>query len=201
MALVIGLCGGIGSGKTVASDHFAELGVPIIDTDVIAREIVLPGKPALNALVKEFGQVILKNNELDRGKLRELAFQSQASKAKLDAITHPAIRTETLAQIQQANSDYCLVVIPLLNAESSFMQGLDRVLVVTAGENTKIERVKQRSGLAKEEVLRIMATQLSDSERLKFADDVIENNSTLEHVYAEVEKLHQQYLTLSANKT
>lgn len=196
--LVIGLSGGIGSGKTVASDHFASLGVPIIDTDLIARQIVEPGKPALAALVAHFGpEITQKNGHLDRSALRELAFASPANKAKLDSITHPAIRQETLTQIQQHQSAYCIVVVPLLTADSPFRQVMERVLIVTAEQEIKIKRVKKRSGLSREDILRIMATQLSDEARLAFADDVIENNTSLAHVYAEVEGLHQVYLALA----
>jgi len=200
MSYVIGLTGGIGSGKTVASDHFATLGVPIIDTDIIAREIVEPGKPALSELANAFGQTILTDNgALDRAALRELAFTNSENKNKLDAITHPAIRVETFLQIQRANYPFCIVVIPLLSDDSAFSELLDRICVVTADHNTKVERVKQRSKLSSDEVERIMQTQLTDEQRLAFADDVIENNGTIKDAQFEVEKLHQLYLDLSAS--
>lgn len=199
---VIGLSGGIGSGKTVASDHFATLGIDVVDTDVIARQIVLPGKPALLALVDEFGQeILLENGELNRAELRSIAFSSNEAKAKLDAITHPAIRTETLQQIKQCNSSYCIVVVPLLSSDSPFRTIMQRILIVTAEQEVKIERVKKRSNLSREEVLRIMATQLSDKERLTFANDVIENNASLEYVRQEVETLHKLYSALAIKQT
>jgi len=195
---VVGLSGGIGSGKTVASDHFASLGVNVVDTDIIARQIVEPGQPALTKLVLEFGDEILEpSGDLNRGMLRKIAFASAENKAKLDSITHPAIRLETLRQIEQCESNYCLVVVPLLTAESPFSKFMQRIVIVTADEEVKIDRVKKRSGLSREEVLKIMSTQLEDEDRLKFADDVIENNSTLKHVYAEVEKLHKHYTKLA----
>ncbi len=194
---VVGLSGGIGSGKTVASDRFAKLGIDIVDTDIIAREIVLPGKPALQALVNAFGQnIILTTGELNRSELRSIAFSSSTAKAKLDAITHPAIRTEALQQIQQSQSRYCLVVVPLLSSDSPFKTIMQRVLIVTAKQEVRIQRVKKRSNLSHKEVINIMATQLSDAQRLTFADDVIENNTSLDHVYQQVDALHQSYLTL-----
>ncbi len=192
--LVVGLTGGIGSGKTVASDHFYTLGVPVIDTDVIARKIVEPGEPALNALIDRFGpKIISPDGHLDRSALRQIAFSSNENKKALDEITHPAIREETLRQIKACDTGYCLVVVPLLNAESPFRTVMQRVLVVTADREIKIERVKKRSNLSRDEVIRIMDTQLSDEQRLLFADDVIENNRTLDHVYGEVERLHSRY--------
>ncbi len=195
---VIGLTGGIGSGKTVASDHFGTLGIDVVDTDVIARQIVEAGSPVLDKLAITFGQdILLENGGLDRGKLREIAFSSEQNKSLLDAITHPAIREETLIQIGQASSTYCIVVVPLLTSDSVFREVMHRILVVTAEQEIKVTRVMKRSNLSRETTLSIMGTQLSDEERLKFADDVIENNSTLEHVYAEVEKLDKLYQSLA----
>ncbi len=198
MSYVIGLTGGIGSGKTVVSDYFATLGVPIIDTDVLARQIVEPGEPALIKLTMEFGDsIISETGHLDRGQLRKLAFENEESKAKLDQITHPAIRREAIKQISEVDKPYCIVVVPLLTAESPFTEFMKRILVVTAATETKIVRVQKRSGLQREEVQRIMQTQLHDDERKRFADDIIENDTSLEHVYSEVEKLHQYYLEVS----
>mgnify|MGYP000135571354 CR=1 FL=1 len=196
--LVIGLTGGIGSGKTLASDHFASLGVDIIDADIIARKIVEPGAAALEQLAKTFGSGILNSDgTLNRDALRTIAFSSKDNKAQLDAITHPAIGQETRLQIQASRSPYCVVVVPLLTPESAFLMLMKRVLVVTADHEIKVERVKSRSYLSQTEVLAIMQTQLSDDQRLEFADDVIENNSSKKHVRDEVEKLHKQYLALS----
>lgn len=196
--LVIGLTGGIGSGKTLASDHFASLGVNIIDTDVIARDIVKPGQQALADLVSEFSQDIVNSDgTLNRAALRTMAFSSPGNKAKLDAITHPAIRQQTLNQIEQSNSEYCIVVVPLLSQDSPFLSVMERVISVTADRQTKINRVKIRSRLSTEEVEKIMQTQLSDEQRLAFSDDIIENNTDKQHVRNEVEKLHEKYLTLA----
>ena len=197
---VIGLTGGIGSGKTLASDRFAELGVSIIDTDVIARDIVEPGQPVLKQLSDAFGEDIIENNgELNRAILRKKAFKNDQSKAKLDAITHPAIRLKTVQEIALANTTYCLVVVPLLSSNSPFIEHMQRILVVTADRDIKIRRVKKRSNLPSSEVERIMQTQLDDQERLKFADDVIKNNGSIDETYAQVEKLHSLYLKLASD--
>lgn len=200
-AYVVGLTGGIGSGKTVASDRFKALGAHIIDTDIIAREVVEPGSPTLTQLVDAFGEQILqKNGSLDRTVLREIAFSSPENKAQLDSITHPAIRIETLKQIADADFPYCVVVVPLLSPNSGFSSFMQRVLAVSTDKQTKVERVKKRSHLSEEEVLAIMNTQLSDAEREEFADDIIRNDGTIEEAQALVDQLHEQYLELSMTR-
>jgi len=199
MTYVIGLTGGIGSGKTLISDHFSKLQVPIIDTDVIARQVVEPGEKALNDLVDQFGTVILQNNgQLDRSQLRNIAFSNDENKAILDAITHPAIRQEAINQINNTKQAYCLVVVPLLSQASPFTAFMHRILVVTADRATKIERVKVRSNLTESEITRIMSTQLDDKDRLRFADDVINNDGSIGYAHSQVESLHAQYLDLAA---
>ena len=200
-AYVVGLTGGIGSGKTVASDRFKALGAHIIDTDIIAREVVEPGSPTLTQLVDAFGEQILqKNGSLDRTVLREIAFSSPENKAQLDSITHPAIRIETLKQIADADFPYCVVVVPLLSPNSGFSSFMQRVLAVSTDKQTKVKRVKKRSHLSEEEVLAIMNTQLSDAEREEFADDIIRNDGTIEEAQALVDQLHEQYLELSMTR-
>jgi dephospho-CoA kinase len=200
-AYVVGLTGGIGSGKTVASDRFKALGAPIIDTDIIAREVVEPGSPTLTQLVDAFGdQILQKSGSLDRTVLREIAFSSPENKAQLDSITHPAIRIETLKQTADADFPYCVVVVPLLSPNSGFSSFMQRVLAVSADKQTKVERVKKRSYLSEEEVLAIMNTQLSDAEREEFADDIIHNDGTIEEAQALADQLHEQYLELSLTR-
>lgn len=200
-AYVVGLTGGIGSGKTVASDRFKALGAPIIDTDIIAREVVEAGSPTLTQLVDAFGdQILQKNGSLDRTVLREIAFSSPENKAQLDSITHPAIRIETLEQTAAADFPYCVVVVPLLSPNSGFDSFMQRVLAVSADKQTKVERVKARSDLTEEEVLAIMNTQLSDAEREEFADDIVHNDGTIEQAQALVDQLHEQYLELSLTR-
>jgi len=198
MTYIVGLTGGIGSGKTVASDHFAALGVPIVDTDVIARQVVEPGAPALKELVDAFGEQILQDDgSLNRDALRTLAFANADNKSKLDSITHPAIRAETSNQIASITYPYCIVVVPLLTADSPFLAFTQRVLLVTANHATKIKRVQKRSDLSENEVLSIMKTQLSDEQRKEFADDIIENDGSIEEAQYRVEELHEYYLELS----
>ncbi|MBL4673826.1 MAG: dephospho-CoA kinase [Arenicella sp.] len=198
MTHIIGLTGGIGSGKTVISDHFASLGVPVIDTDIIARIIVEPEQPALLELVKSFGKsILLESGHLDRPQLRKLAFADDVSKATLDAITHPAIRQETLEQIQTADYPYCIVVVPLLAANSPFLSIMKRVLVVTANRQVKIERVEKRSALRPDEIERIMQTQLNDQQRSLLANDIIVNDGSIKDAQSSVEQLHRQYLSLA----
>ena len=198
MRYVIGVTGGIGSGKTLVSDRFAELNVPIIDTDIIARQIVQPGEATLANLVAKFGDsILLPDGHLNRSKLRDIAFDSASNKQALDAITHPAIRDKTYHQIKLVSAPYCIVVVPLLNSTSPFIEFMQRVLVVTAKLEIKIERVKKRSQLTKEEIITIMATQLDDSERLSFADDVINNDGSIEQAQQQVDSLHSQYLDLA----
>jgi dephospho-CoA kinase len=200
-AYVVGLTGGIGSGKTVASERFKALGAPIIDTDIIAREVVEPGSPTLTQLVDAFGdQILQKNGSLDRKVLREIAFSSPENKAQLDSITHPAIRIETHEQTADADFPYCVVVVPLLSPNSEFSSFMQRVLAVSADKQTKVERVKKRNHLSEEEVLAIIDTQLSDAEREEFADDIIHNDGTIEEAQALVDLLHEQYLELSLTR-
>ena len=197
MTYVIGLTGGIGSDKTVVSDHFGSLGVPIIDTDIIAREIVEIGEPALQRLADAFGkEVLLADGNLNRDALRSLAFASKENKALLDSITHPAIGEKTMERIVQVNFLYCILVVPLLTPDSKFMQLMQRILVVTADHETKLVRVAKRSGLSHAETERIMETQLSDKERLTLADDTIANDGTIKEAQRRVEELHQQYLSI-----
>ena len=199
MTFVVGLTGGIGSGKTVVSDHFISLGVTVIDTDVLARQIVEPGQPALESLISAFGKnIVFESGHLNRAQLRKLAFANDESKAKLDLITHPAIRQEAIKKIAAVSAPYCLVVVPLLSANSEFSELMKRILVVSAETNTKIRRVQQRSGLTRNEVERIMQTQLADEQRRLLADDIIENNTSLESVFQQVELLHQRYLEMAA---
>jgi len=198
MSYVVGLTGGIGSGKTVVSDYFNTLGVPIIDTDIIAREVVAPGLPTIEKLVESFGNNILfEDGSLNRSVLRKLAFSDSSKTELLNSITHPAIREETAKQISLTQFQYCIVVVPLLNPNSGFTQIMQRILLVTADKKIKIERIQSRSNLNSDEIERIMKSQLSDDKRLKFADDVVTNNSSIQHVHSQVDELHRLYESLS----
>ncbi|MCL4149805.1 UNVERIFIED_CONTAM: hypothetical protein GTU68_044563 [Idotea baltica] len=196
MTLIVALTGGIGSGKTVVSDHFASLKVPVIDTDIIAREIVEPGQPALAQLCDAFGKDILDSSgRLNRKALRTISFSKPENKRLLDSITHPIIRVAMLNKIQQVKFAYCVAVIPLLTKDSPFMAIADRVIAVVADKETKINRVMQRSQLSREETMAIMESQISDQQRLEFADDVIHNDGTIKDAQQAAEKLHESYLS------
>lgn len=198
MPYCIGLTGGIGSGKTLASDHFASLGVPIIDTDVIAREIVEPGQPAQQELVAAFGKKILNEDDsLNRDILREIAFSSTENKHKLDSITHPAIQHACQLAVQAVTEPYCIIVVPLLTQKSDLFIALDRVITVNCDEKVRLKRVMKRSNLSADAVKRIMQTQLTDQQRSEFADDVIINETSTQSVCEQVELLHERYLKLS----
>ena len=177
--LLIALTGGIASGKTAVAELFAKLGVPVLDTDQIARDVVAPGTPALGQLVAEFGPEILDaHGRLDRARMRERVFGDPAQRRKLEAITHPAIREELARRSAAAGGDYQIHVIPLL-VESGRAEAYDRVLVVDCPEEAQIARLMARDGTSRAQAEEILAAQASREERLNAAHDVIENTGTL----------------------
>lgn len=195
--LVIGVTGGIGSGKSTVCAMFAEFGIPVIDTDQVAREVVVPGSEGLSAVVAVFGSGILTpQGELDRAALRKLVFQNPALRVQLEQILHPRIRARVAAHIAKVTTPYCLVGIPLLSDRKS-QSYLDRVLVVDCPEEVQESRVMQRDGLTREEVVAIMKTQATRAQRRALADEVIVNGGDLHAVRAEVVQLHQRYLALA----
>ena len=195
--LRIGLTGGIASGKSTVADLFAERGVTIIDTDVIARDVVEPGQPALEKIRQTFGDAVLTaDGGLDRAAMRQLVFADDAARRKLEAIVHPRIQAETLNQVAAATGDYIIVVVPLL-ANSPLRHELDRILVVDCDEQTQIERLLARDAETEEQARRILAAQSSRAERLAIADDVIENNSTLQELVAQVSAFGDRYTELA----
>jgi dephospho-CoA kinase len=199
--LVIGLTGGIGSGKTAVSDRFARLGVPIIDTDLLARELVEPGQPALADIVAEFGPDCLDSEgRLHRACLRERVFADPAGRRRLEAILHPRIRALARERIVSGTAPYCLLVIPLL-AETGMTDLVDRVLVVDAPEAEQVRRVMARDGVAEEQAHRILAAQASRRQRLALADEIVENAGDLAALDHQVATLHRHYLTLAAVQT
>lgn len=196
--LRVGLTGGIGSGKSTVAKLFARHGVSIIDTDEIARTLAAPGAPAYREIVSAFGREALgATGEIDRTRLRKIVFGDTAERKRLEAILHPRIRAEVTVQIEASRTAYCLVVVPLL-IEAGFTDLVDRVLVVDANENLRLERTKARSGLSETEIRNIMASQLGCQEQLQRADDVITNNSDITHLEQEVARLHGTYLTLAS---
>ncbi len=202
--LKIGLTGGIGSGKTVVSDTFGKHGVTVIDTDVIAREVLINNGSLLKTLSETFGSDILdESKQLIRPKLRDRAFKDSTSKALLDSIMHPVIRQATLKKIKLAEDQdkpYCIIVVPLL-IETGFIKLVDRVLVVTAPHERKLQWLEKRSQLDQERAEKIMSTQSSDMEKLKISDDHIHNDSDIQSIQNQVKELHQKYLLLSKPNT
>lgn len=200
MTYVVGLTGGIGSGKTAVSDRFAQLGITIVDADVAARVVVEPGTPALQQIGAHFGDsVIQADGTLDRAVLRQKIFADEAEKRWLEQLLHPLIGQEILNSLAAAQSDYVLFVSPLL-VEAKQTVLADRVLVVDVPEEVQLERTMSRDGNDADQVKTIMASQASRQERLNHADDVIENWHGFDHLDAEVARLHQLYLQLAEEK-
>ncbi len=195
--LKIGLTGGIGSGKTAVSDIFEELGINIIDTDVISRKLINHDKPTLKAVQDTFGKSILNSNcSIDRKKLANIVFSDKDKKQLLEDILHPKIRDEVNKQIhnlsQSTVPDYIIVVIPLL-LETGFNDIIDRVLVVLADEERRIDRVLQRDERNLDEIHSIITHQVGDETRIKAADDIIENNRDIKHLQSQVRQLDKKY--------
>lgn len=199
--LRVGLTGGIGSGKSTVCRLFADLNVPIIDTDIIARRLVEPGQIALSRLADAFGTAIInRDGSLDRAMLRQLAFSDAHHKQRLDAIMHPLIFQEMEVQVRQVRAAYCLLVIPLL-VETHNNYALDRVLVVDCPETVQIQRVINRDGISEEQARAIIAAQSSRRQRLALAHDVIDNTAPPEHLAEQVKRLHNSYLFLATART
>lgn len=195
--LRIGLTGGIASGKSTVADMFAELGATIIDTDVIAREVVMPGQPALDEIAREFGSGVLDEaGSLKRDVLREIVFSDPAARERLEAIVHPRIREETVRQASAAGGPYQLIVVPLL-VGSPLVEFVDRVLVVDCSEDTQIRRLVSRDGESEERARAILAAQASREERLAIADDVIDNGQSVADTRHQVATLHEIYRALA----
>ncbi len=193
--LRVGLTGGIASGKSTVSKLFGELGAVVIDTDVIAREVVRPGKPAIDEIRRTFGDGYLTpDGGLDRAAMRRLVFADDTARARLEAILHPRIRDETFARAAAAGGPYQLIVVPLL-VGSPLLRFVDRVLVVDCAEDTQIERLMARDADSEEQARRILATQASRGERLAIADDVIDNNGTIEQTRRQILALDRRYRT------
>jgi dephospho-CoA kinase len=190
----IGLTGGIASGKSTVADCFAELGIPVIDTDVIAREVVMPGEPGLDELVQAFGPGILQpDGSLDRQALRARVFADPALRHQLEAILHPRIRARTLSQADAAGGPYQVIVVPLL-LETGFDALVDEVVVVDCPETEQRRRLQARDGEDGVQVERMLAAQISRAARLGRADAVIDNSGTLAATRQQVKALHHRLL-------
>ncbi|MEO8224793.1 MAG: dephospho-CoA kinase [Gammaproteobacteria bacterium] len=198
--LRVGLTGGIASGKSTVASMFAALGVPVIDSDVIAREVVEPGTPGLAAVVAAFGPaVLLPDGTLDRRRLRTLAFETPERRRQLEAILHPRIREQMEAQCSASDGPYQLLVIPLL-LESGLEKRVDRVLVVDCSESVQRARLTVRDGESAAGVDRLLAAQLERVTRLIRADDTLANDGSREDLQRGVRELHARYLQLAANQ-
>jgi len=200
--LRIGLTGGIGSGKTTVAKLFASRGVPVVDTDAIARELVRPGQPALREVVAHFGPDVLNDSgHLDRARLRRRVFANATERKALESILHPRIRATVTARVAALDSPYCIIVVPLL-VESGYEEKMvDRVLVVDCPEDQQISRVAARSQLSERQIRDIMEAQATRAERLQHADDVVVNDRDVASLEAEVANLHARYLELAASVT
>jgi len=198
--LRIGLTGGIASGKSTVAAMFAELGVPVIDTDVIARQVVEPGEPALREISDAFGPaVIAADGSLNRPAMRALVFADAAARQRLEAILHPRIREQTVQQANAADGTYQLIVVPLL-VESPLREFVDRVLVVDCDEATQIQRLLARDAESEDQARRMVAAQSSRAGRLAIADDVITNDGGFDATLRQVGALHRQYSRLAARR-
>ena len=194
----VALTGGIASGKSTVADLFAALGVPVIDTDVIARAVVEPGQPALAQVVETFGrEVVDSDGRLDRRRLRERIFADHEAKRRLEAILHPAIRAEMEWQSRTADGAYQVLVIPLLT-EGKRRDHVDRVLLVDVPEELQIQRLMTRDGVSHEQAKASLNAQATRAERLAMADDVLRNTGRPEDLRENVAALHERYLQLAA---
>ena len=198
---IVGLTGGIASGKSLVADLFAERGVAVVDTDIVAREVVEPGSPALGVIRAAFGDaVIAADGSLDRAVMRDIVFSDAQKRRELESILHPRIREASFKQVAAASGPYVIVVVPLLY-ESPMKDGMNRILVVDCSEETQIKRLMARDNETREQACRILATQAGRDERLSIADDVLQNDDDPESVGDAVAELHARYLELSGRQT
>ncbi|MDJ0039335.1 dephospho-CoA kinase [Pantoea allii] len=196
----VALTGGIGSGKSTIAEYFAASGVDIIDADVIAREVVEPGTPALQAIIARYGDAIVnEQGALHRSRLRDIIFATPDEKRWLDALLHPLINARTQQLKAQAVSPYVLWVVPLL-VENQLQRQAERVLVVDTDEETQLKRTLQRDNVSLDQAKRILAAQATRQQRLACADDIIDNSGAPENALPQVAQLHQLYLKLAAAK-
>ena len=197
MTLIVGLTGGIGSGKSAASQWFETQGINVVDADIVAREIVEKGQPALAQIQSAFGDwVILESGELNRKALREHIFQHPFARQQLEEITHPAIRQSIIVQLEQANSPYVILVSPLLFETNQHLL-TQRTLLIDASIELQIQRASQRDGQSVAQIENIIQAQMPRDRKLDLADDIAINDGHLEHLYTQLQKLHLHYLELS----
>jgi dephospho-CoA kinase len=200
---VVGLTGGIGSGKSAAAERFGALGAGIVDTDLIAHQLTAPGGKALGALRAAFGDGVLgAEGAMDRVAMRERVFADPLARQRLEGILHPLIRAECEARAAVLSAaPYLMLVVPLLVESGAYQGRCQRVCVVDCPEDLQVQRVARRNGLAEDQVRAIMAAQATRQERLAFADDVVDNSGDLPALFRQVDVLHQRYLALAARQT
>lgn len=194
---VVGLTGGIGSGKTAASDYLAGKGITVVDADLVSRLVVEPGQPALQAIAERFGSgVIQHDGTLDRRALREIVFADPAARKDLEAITHPAIGAEIFRQLHHASSPYTLLVSPLL-LESSQHKMAQRILLIDVPEALQLARTVSRDEVAETQVKAIIAAQMSRADKRQRADDIVVNDADLASLHRQLDSLHETYLKMA----
>lgn len=199
---IVGLTGGIGSGKSAAADMLAGLGAAVVDTDRIAHELTAPGGIAMPAIHCAFGAgLITADGALDRAAMRRLVFSDAAAKSRLEGILHPLIRSESQRRCEDglaSGAPYVVLVVPLLVESGTYRSRVTRILVVDCAETTQEQRVMARNGMSREEVQRIMASQATRQQRLTAADDRVDNDADMDSLRTQIQALHQQYLALAA---
>ena len=194
MTFILGLTGGIGSGKSAASTWFETQGITVVDADIVAREVVEKGQPALQHIHAAFGDwVLLENGELNRRALREYIFKDPNARQMLEHITHPAIRQSIIHQLQSATTPYVVLVSPLL-FETNQHELTDHTLLIDATEELQIQRASQRDGQSIEQIHKIIQAQMPRQQKQHLADDIVLNDGHLEHLYSHLKVLHQRYL-------
>ena len=197
MTFVVGLTGGIGSGKSAAAEEFARLGIEVVDTDAIAHELTQAGGAAVPRVAELFGaEAILPSGAMNRAHVRSRVFDDPVARKRLEAVLHPMIREESRRRIDAASSPYVIHAVPLLVESPDYRSRVSRVLVIDVPEAVQVERVRAR-GLAEEEIRKIIASQAPRSVRLAAADDVIDNGGTLDALQKQVRALHARYLELA----
>ncbi|OOS47278.1 dephospho-CoA kinase [Acinetobacter baumannii] len=194
MSFILGITGGIGSGKSAATQWFESQGITVVDADIVAREVVEPGQPALQAIQQAFGDwVLLEDGSLNRRALREHIFQFPEARQNLEKITHPAIRQSIIQQLQHAESPYVILVSPLL-FETNQHQLVQHTLLIDADEQTQLQRAGQRDGQSGEQILKIIAAQMPRAQKQQLANDIVLNDGLLEHLHQQLKPLHFSYL-------
>ena len=197
--MIIGLTGGIGSGKSAAAEYFIELGIDVIDADEVSKSILVKNENAKKAFTDRFGQKYIKNNQIDREALREDIFQDEAKRKNLESIIHPIVRDEIGQFLVNSKSIYKIVMVPLI-IETNSVEFYDKIIVVDCETNLQIERASSRDNQSKENIINIMNNQATREERLKIASFVIENNSNLDDLRDAVIKTHQKILGIEIDE-